>query len=119
MFRRVPLHRRACVVTTVEVNEAECLCGGKSFLERKLVLSVGGDVVVCVDRVPLDVCHAELFALVDEGRAAQSHEDGRECFCGKACIAALREEVVDGACAVMVLEVDRVPALLGNARLTC
>ena len=101
------------------MNEGQCLSGRVSLRARQFVLSVRGDVVVVGDAVPCDVRHAELLALVDEGRAAQGEQHRGECLCSEDGVGVLREEVVHRARAVVVLKVDWAPALAGDPRLTC
>ena len=101
------------------MNEGQCLRGRVSLRARQFVLSVRGDVVVVGDAVPCDVRHAELLALVDEGRAAQGEQHRGECLRSEDGVGVLREEVVHRARAVVVLKVDRAPALAGDPRLTC
>ena len=109
-----PLHRRACVVAAVEVDEAQRFLLGEAIFQSERVLAVRRNVVVGVDGIPSHVRHAEFLALVDEGRAAQREENGGERLGRELLVRALGKEVIDGACAVVVLEVDGKPAFLGG-----
>ena len=69
------------------------------------------DIVVVLDLREGRIRHADLFAFVDERRAAQREEHGRKRLGCRLRVGALREVVVHRAVLVVVLEEDRVPAL--------
>ena len=83
-----------------------------AFGERPFVLAVRRDVVVALDGAPLDIRHADFLPFVDEGRAAERQQHGRHRFRSERAVGPLRQEMVDAARLVVVLEENRVPAVL-------
>lgn len=60
-----------------------------------------------------DVCHSDLLALVDKrGAGLESEEDGDELGAGGAVLGTVVGEPADRAGLVVVLEVERIPAVV-------
>ena len=111
IFRRVPLHGRAGIVTAAPAHHADALfLGHKAFGKIGTVVSEGFDVVDLIDACPGIVGHAQLFALKDIGRALHHMQAGRKhlgaCFPIFLLLAAVAR---NDAWLVMVVPVKAVP----------
>lgn len=111
---RIPLHRRACIVAS-DCVEASEHCLGRDLLLLVDVLVPGVDfleVPAVGERVEGRVRHAELFALVDVGRALLHVQASREHLGGEhAPLGAVVAEHRNAARLVVIVEVERVPGL--------
>ena len=110
----VPLHGRAGVIAAEEMHEFHRFFGREAVCQSNLILPVRGDVVVVLDGGPCHVGEAQLLPFVDEWRAPQGEQDGRHGFCGLFPVRALREEMIDAAGLIVVLEEDRAPAVFSG-----
>lgn len=108
----VPLHGGTRVVPAPVGYQPKDVSGVHPGRDSGVVLTVGVDVLVPIDRGELDVFHANLLALVDDRSAPEPEQDGGQKFLGDSRNVFLpaTEVLVDGTVLVVVLEVRRAPA---------
>ena len=111
LWRAVPLHRGAGVVTAARAQE------GVDFrrwaaLRREFGVEVGAfHVAVVVDVVEVGVGHADFFALVDVGRAAQAVQHARQHGRRGMVVFAVITKAAEGARLVVVVPKKGVPGV--------
>ena len=106
-----PLHRRACVVAAARPQQ---FVNGRHVPPRRFFdgVEVGAfDVAVVGDVVEIGVGHADFFALVDVGRAAQHMQGAGEHGRGLHAVAAVVAEAAQRARLVVVVPKKRVPGV--------
>ena len=111
--RVAPLHRRPRAVPAGDVDALHPLLLRLVFMEHVIEV-FRRDVQILFDGMELDVGHADLLPLIDEGAALLEEVRGGQ---RRAALApeAQRSVAADDAGMVMVLEVQRVPGFSGQS----